>query len=98
MAELVSIGTIAAELGLSPSYIRLLTDHGLFEAHRTAGGHRRYDLAATRQAIADCECDTGCPSCVQSPKCGSGNEPLSKDGALLLLDRLLAPRGGRGRK
>jgi anti-sigma regulatory factor (Ser/Thr protein kinase) len=50
MAELVSIGTIAAELGLSPSYIRLLTDQGLFEAHRTPGGHRRYHLAATRQA------------------------------------------------
>jgi hypothetical protein len=48
--ELVSIGAIAAELGLSPSYIRLLTEQGLFAAHRTAGGHRRYDLAATRQA------------------------------------------------
>src|SRR5258705_4916383 len=63
MAELVSIGTIAAELGLSPSYIRLLTDHGLFEAHRTAGGHRRYDLAATRQAwLAHCLERGGRPS------------------------------------
>ncbi len=47
-------------------------------------------LTATRETIASCGCDEGCPSCVQSPKCGNQNEPLDKAAALVLLEVLLS--------
>jgi len=50
-------------------------------------------LTMTRDAIASCDCDDGCPSCVQSPKCGNANNPLDKRGAVLVLDALLAGKG-----
>lgn len=50
-------------------------------------------LGATADAIGACECPRGCPSCVQSPKCGNGNDPLDKDGALAVLRLVLAALG-----
>lgn len=46
-------------------------------------------LRATHAIIAECPCSEGCPSCVQSPKCGNNNEPLDKNGARRLLELLL---------
>lgn len=47
-------------------------------------------LDATAKAIEACECANGCPSCVQSPKCGNGNDPLDKAGAVRVLRLVLA--------
>ncbi len=53
-------------------------------------------LTAVRDTIAACECRSGCPSCVQSPKCGNGNHPLFKDGAVLVLDLVLTSMRAAG--
>jgi DEAD/DEAH box helicase domain-containing protein len=49
-------------------------------------------LEATRERLRDCECETGCPGCVHSPRCGNGNRPIDKAGALDALDLLLGDR------
>ncbi len=51
-------------------------------------------LRATLEAIRQCPCSRGCPSCVQSPKCGNGNEPLDKTGAVSLLAAILGEHWG----
>ncbi|MFC6079530.1 DEAD/DEAH box helicase [Sphaerisporangium aureirubrum] len=49
-------------------------------------------LKATQEAIHSCECKNGCPSCIQSPKCGNANDPLDKQGSHHLLTTLLTPQ------
>lgn len=47
-------------------------------------------FVAVRDLLRSCPCEIGCPSCVHSPKCGSGNRPIDKVGALFLLEQIIA--------
>lgn len=47
-------------------------------------------LERTLAVIRDCPCESGCPACVHSPKCGSGNRPIAKDAALRVLEEIMA--------
>ena len=44
---------------------------------------------ATLKIVEECPCVDGCPSCVQSPKCGNNNQPLDKEAAIILLEELV---------
>jgi DEAD/DEAH box helicase domain-containing protein len=56
----------------------------------TRAGFERFEslVADALRLISECSCESGCPSCVQSPKCGNLNEPLSKGGSIELLTRM----------
>ena len=69
----------------------------VYDGHQGGAGfaERAYDMAqewfaATRDTVKTCGCELGCPGCVQSPKCGNGNNPLDKRGAVTVLSRLLS--------
>jgi DEAD/DEAH box helicase domain-containing protein len=68
----------------------------IYDGHPGGVGiaERGFDLIeplweATLKAIGECPCEDGCPSCIQSPKCGNNNEPLDKAAARILLEGLL---------
>jgi DEAD/DEAH box helicase domain-containing protein len=53
-----------------------------------------HHVRAAHELVRGCPCDEGCPSCVQSPKCGNWNEYLDKDAAVVVLEALGATAGG----
>jgi DEAD/DEAH box helicase domain-containing protein len=95
------IGGVSADLHPATGQLTVFVydghDGGAGFAERGYHAAREW-LGATADAIRGCECQAGCPSCIQSPKCGNGNEPLSKPGSVTLLECLLtsgdAPQAG----
>ncbi|HSI79309.1 MAG TPA: DEAD/DEAH box helicase [Solirubrobacterales bacterium] len=69
---------------------------GVGISHR---GYERFErlVADASRLVAECPCEDGCPSCIQSPKCGNLNEPLHKAGALELMDRMITAIGAERR-
>ncbi len=77
------------DTGLATVFVHDAAPGGAGFADRGFAAARTW-LGAVADLLADCGCATGCPSCVQSPKCGNGNEPLDKAGALAVLRAVLA--------
>ncbi|MBU3749636.1 MAG: DUF1998 domain-containing protein [Mycobacterium sp.] len=91
--DIGGLSTAVGEEGLPTVFV--------YDGHPGGAGfaERGYRLAgtwlrATLAAIEACECPHGCPSCVQSPKCGNGNDPLDKRGAVRVLQVVLAGLAG----
>lgn len=55
-------------------------------------------IAAALEIVGGCECDNGCPACVHSPKCGSGNRPIDKNCCLKLIEAVVSEKYGNSTK
>ena len=93
LADRNDVGGIA-----TPNHSDLEGKSGIFvyDGHRGGVGYaeKGYEiisdiLEVTLKAVEGCPCHDGCPSCIQSPKCGNHNEPLDKHAAILILHELL---------
>ena len=83
--------------GISITFHHQLSTGGIFVYDGVPGGvgltqeafERCHELLElVHKTIEGCPCENGCPSCVHSPKCGSGNRPIDKEAALFLLEKL----------
>jgi DEAD/DEAH box helicase domain-containing protein len=93
LADRNDVGGVA-----TPNHSNLNGKSGVFvyDGHRGGVGYaeRGYEiitdiLEVTLKAVEGCPCHDGCPSCIQSPKCGNHNEPLDKHAAIMILHELL---------
>ncbi len=93
--------------GISTTFHPQLSAGGIFVYDGIPGGvglteaaFERCDelLDLTHTTISSCRCENGCPSCVHSPKCGSGNRPIDKEAALFLLRDLKGSLSATGAK
>jgi DEAD/DEAH box helicase domain-containing protein len=82
-----------ADTGLTTIFVYDAYPGGAGVTERGFRSARRW-LEATAERVLECGCREGCPSCVQSPKCGNGNEPLDKRAAAALLAAILGRAWG----
>jgi DEAD/DEAH box helicase domain-containing protein len=87
------VGGVSADLHAATGQLTVF----VYDGHAGGAGFAERGFAAAREwltatadAIASCECAAGCPSCIQSPKCGNGNHPLAKQDAVALLRSVLS--------
>lgn len=96
------IGGVSTAVGPGPGDLSGLPTIFVYDGYPGGAGFADRGFAqiaawwsATAAAIEACECPSGCPSCVQSPKCGNANDPLDKDGAVRVLRLVLDAMVGR---
>lgn len=95
------IGGVSTAIGPGPGELAGLPTIFVYDGYPGGAGfadrgYRQIETwwAATAAAIEACDCPAGCPSCVQSPKCGNGNDPLDKAGAVRVLRLVLDALAG----